>query len=177
MERDPDLALSGFRLWVLGKPYGDAEDAYARDLLDFRTSVATPWSTIKASGVLSAAGLAGFSRDLTAIYETLAGEAVLEAPDGDAILVLTLTMKPLGQVEAAVFLRLGPKQDEDHRIVWRLDQTFLESLTRQARALAIAYPSPFTAKAAEPATSAGSAKPGVVTRLLDIIFGERTGSA
>lgn len=173
MERDPDLVLGGFSLWVTGLPYAHLGDDYGQDLLDFQTLIETPWSTVRATGVLSAASLSGFGRDLTAIYEGLEGDAVLEAIDGEAILVLTLTMKPLGHVEAVVDLRFNLGDEERHRFAWGFDQTFLKPFARQVRTLAGAYPSPFPARILEPSRAVESQKSGLTSRLLDAIFGKR----
>ena len=173
MDRDPDLTLGGFSLWVTGQPYPDAEEPYGQDLLDFQTLIETPWSTARAAGVLSAANLSGFSRDLDAILKTLDGDAVLEADGGGATLILSLAMKPLGHVEAVVDLRLGYEDDERHRFAWSLDQTFLEPLARQIRALSAAYPSPFPASILEPSRVLEPQKSDLTSRILDAIFGKR----
>jgi hypothetical protein len=172
MHRDPDLSLGGFSLWVTGQPYADAEEPYGRDLLDFEALIETPCSTVRAAGVLSAASLSGFSRDLDAIHDALAGDAVLEASDGESRLVLTLAMRPLGHVEAVLDLRSDPG-DESHRFAWGLDQTFLGPLARQVRALSAAYPSPFPARSLEPARVAEPPKSDLSSRILDAIFGKR----
>lgn len=172
MERDPDAVLGGFSLWITGRPYAHIQEAYGQDILDFETLVESPWSTVRAAGQLSAAGLSGFSRDLNAIHKALNGEAVLEAVEGGAILILTLAMEPLGHVEATVDLRFNPGDEERHTFVWSLDQTFLEPFVRQARALAATYPSPFPAKILEPKVLS-SPRPGLRDRLLDAIFGKR----
>lgn len=173
-ERDPDLVLSGFRLWVTGKPYSDVEDDYGQDLLSFETTVETLRSTVRGGGTLSAARLAGFNRDLASIVDTLVGEAVLEADEGGTQLVLTLSMRPLGQVDAALSMRIG-YGEEDHRITWCLDQTYLDPLARQVRALTKTYPSPFPASILERVNAVETQRPGLATRLLDAIFGARTG--
>lgn len=174
MERDPDLSLGGFSLWVTGQPYADAEEPYGQDLLDFQTLIETPSSTVRAAGGLSAANLAGFSRDLDAIHEALDGEAGLEAHEGEALLILNLVMKPLGHVEAVLDLRLGYGDDERHRFAWGLDQTFLEPFARQVRALSAAYPSPFPARIRELSVAVGPQKSDLTSRILDAIFGRRT---
>lgn len=171
MDRDPDLSLGGFSLWVTGQPYADAEEPYGRDLLGFETLIETPSSTVRAAGMLSAASLSGFCRDLNAIHEALEGDAVLEAHDGESILILTLAMKPLGHVEAVLDLRsnLG---DENHRFAWGLDQTFLKPFAHQVRAFSAAYPSPFPARVLEPTRVAGPQKSDLTSRILDAIFGK-----
>lgn len=175
-ERDPDLVLSGFCLWVTGKPYSDVEDDYGQDLLSFETAVETRWSTVRAGGTLSAARLAGFSRDLASIVETLDGEAVLEACEGGTVLVLTLTMRPLGYVDAVLALQIG-YDEEDHRIAWCLDQTYLGPLARQVRTLTAAYPSPYPASIPERVKAVEPERPGLTSQILDTIFGKRAGPA
>lgn len=175
MERDPDLSLGGFSLWVTGQPYADAGDPYGQDHLDFQTLIETPCSTVRAAGGLSAANLAGFSRDLDAIREALAGEVRLEAHEGEALLLLHLAMRPLGHVEAVLDLQLGYEDDERHRFRWSLDQTFLEPFARQVRALSAAYPSPFPPRNLEPIPGAEPRKSNLLSRILDAVFGERTG--
>jgi hypothetical protein len=172
MERDPDLSLGGFSLWVTGQPYADAEEPYGQDLLDFQTLIETPCSTVRTAGGLSAANLSGFSRDLDAIHKALDGEASLEAHEGEALLILNLAMKPLGHVEAILDLRLG-YGDERHRFAWSLDQTFLEPLARQVRALSAAYPSPFPTRIRELSAAVNPQKSDLTSRLLDAIFGKR----
>ncbi len=172
-KRDPDLVLSGFCLWVTGKPYADVEDDYGQDLLSFETTMYTPSSTLRGSGTLSAARLADFNRDLTYIVDTLDGEAILEADQGETVLVLTLAMRPLGHVEAVLGLRIG--YDEDHRIAWSLDQTYLSPLAHQVRTLAAAYPSPYPASILQPVKAVEPQTSGLTTRLLNAIFGARTG--
>lgn len=173
MERDADLSLGGFSLWVTGQPYSDAGDPYGQDYLDFQTLIETPFSTVRVVGGLSAANLAGFSRDLDAIHEALDGEARLEAHEGEALLILTLTMKPLGHVEAVIDLRSGYDGDERHRFAWGTDQTFLEPFARQVRALSAAYPSPFPARILERSDAAKPRRPDLTSRILDAIFGKR----
>jgi hypothetical protein len=173
MERDPDLSLGGFSLWLTGQPYPDAEEPYGQDLWDFQTAIETPCSTVRTAGVLSAASLSGFSRDLNAIHETLGGEAVLEADGGGATLILTLAMRSRGHVETVLDLRLGYGDDERHRFVWDLDQTFLEPFARQVRALSSAYPSPFPARILERDRVSEPQKSGLTSRILDAIFGKR----
>lgn len=172
VERDPDLSLSGFSLWVTGQPYSDAGEPYGQDLLGFETLIETPCSTVRAAGMLSAAGLSGFCRDLNALYETLKGDAVLEAHDGETSLILTLAMRPLGHVDAVLDLRSN-HGDESHRFAWALDQTFLKPFTGQVRALSAAYPSPFPARILEPVRIVAPRKSDVTTRILDAIFGKR----
>lgn len=176
IERDPDLALRGFCLWVTGKPYSDVEDDYGQDLLSFETTVHTPWSTFRGSGVLSAAALAAFGQDLTHIVDTLDGEAVLDAHEGGSVLRLALTMGPLGHVEAELSLQIR-YGDEDHRIVWSLDQTYLGPLARQVRTLATAYPSPFPARIPKRVNARKPQKSGLFAQLLDAIFGTRSDPA
>ena len=172
--RDPDLILGGFRLWVTGKTYADVEEDYGQDLLNFETSTETLWSTLRGAGTLSAAGLAGFDQDLTSIIDTLDGEAVLAAAEGGDRLVLALAMRPLGQVDAVLDLKIG-YGEEDHRIVWALDQTYLDPLVRQVRALVRAYPSPFAARVLERADAVEPQRSGLASRLIDAIFGARNG--
>lgn len=173
MERDPDISLAGFSLWVTGQPYADAGEPYGQDYLDFQTLIETPCSTVRAAGGLSAANLSGFSRDLDIIHEALAGEARLEAHEGEALLILTLTMKPLGHVEAVIDLRSGYGDAERHRFAWGTDQTFLKPFARQVRALSAAYPSPFPARIREPSVPVGPQKSDLTSRILDAIFGKR----
>ena len=173
-ERDADLVLGGFCLWVTGKPYSDVEDDYGQDLLSFEITVETLWSTVRCGGTLSAARLAGFSRDLASIVDTLDGEAVLEASEGGTVMVLTLTMRPLGHVDAVLALRIG-YDEEDHRIAWSLDQTYLAPLARQVRMLAAAYPSPYPASILERVKAFEPLRSGLASRLLNAIFGARTG--
>lgn len=177
MERDPDLALGGFSLWVTGKSYAHAEDVYGQDILDYRATVETPWSAVRADGLLSATSLASFSQRLTAIHDTLDGDAALEAHEGDTRLVLRLAMTPLGHVKVVVDLRLGLGEEEDHRVAWSLDQTFLEPFSRQVRALSAAYPSPFPTRSSEPANRVELLKSKRVSQLLDAIFGKRADPA
>lgn len=173
-ERDPDLALGGFSLWVTGKPYADVEEAFGQDLLDFQTLIETPRSAVRAAGVLSAAGLSGFCRDLNAIDQALDGDAVLEAYDGEAVLILTLAMKPLGHVEAVVDLRFNLGEEERHRFTWGLDQTYLGPFARQVRALSAAYPSPFAARILEPSSALEPQKSNLIAQILDLIFGKHS---
>lgn len=174
MDRDPDLTLGGFSLWVTGQPYPDAEEPYGQDLWDFQALIETPCSTVRAAGVLSAASLSGFRGDLDAIHETLDGDAVLEADGGGATLILTLAMKPLGHVETVLDLRLGYGDDERHRFAWSLDQTFLEPFARQVRALSAAYPSPFPARILQPSRVVEPRTSDLTSRILDAIFGKRS---
>jgi len=173
MDRDPDLSLGGFNLWVTGQPYADTGEPYGQDYLDFQTLIETPCSTVRGAGGLSAANLSGFSRDLDAIHKALAGEARLEAHEREALLILTLAMKPLGHVDAVLDLRLG-YGDERHWFAWSLDQTFLEPFARQVRALSAAYPSPFPSRILEPSRAVEPQKADLTSRILDAIFGKRT---
>ncbi len=173
MERDPDISLGGFSLWVTGQPYADTGDSYGQDYLDFQTLIETPCSTVRAAGGLSAAILSGFSRELDAIHQALDGEARLEAREGEALLILNVATKPLGHVEAIIDLRSGYGDDERHRFAWGLDQTFLEPFARQVRTLSAAYPSPFPARILEPSRVVEPQKSDLTSRILDAIFGKR----
>lgn len=177
MEREPDLSLGGFSLWVTGQPYADSDEPYAQNILNIEVAIETPRSAARAATVLSAASLSGFSRDLDKALVTLSGEAVLLADESENSFTLNLAMKPLGHVSAVVDLRLGIDDAEDHRISWGLDQSYLDPFARQVRGLAMAYPSPFTACAPDTKTAVAAVPPNRLSRLMDLIFGERNDRA
>jgi hypothetical protein len=173
MHRDPDFSVGGFSLWVTDRAFPDADEPRGQDLLGFEALIETPNSTVRAIGMLSAAGLSRFSRDLTRQHEMLGGEAVLEARDSETTLILRTAVSRLGQVDATVDLRLGPDGDERHSFTWSLDQTDLQPLARNVRELSAAYPSPFPAKPAEPSAAVAPQSPGPTSWILNAIFGKR----
>ena len=177
-DRDPDLTLGPISLWLVKSRYASGHDAYSMALLDFELAVETSWSSVRASGEISAGDVAVFHAELTEIQSKLEGEARLESMHSATLLSLTIKMTGLGRAEAIIEVRL-PMDEERHRIFWETDQTYLEPLLRQTRALTAAYPSPFKAQprprpTERSETSAAPMAPsGFWSNLADVVFGKR----
>ena len=179
-DRDPDLSLGPLSLWLTKSRYASGHDAYSQALLDFELAVETTWSSVRASGEMSAGDLAVFHAELAEIQSTLGGEACLESMQSATLLSLNIKMTGLGRAEATFEVRL-PMDEERHRVVWETDQTYLEPLLRQTRALTATYPWPFKAEPRPAERSetpnAPPASSGFWSKLGDVIFGKGDGPA
>lgn len=166
-ERDPDLSLQGFDLWLHGQAFPDADDPWSRELLEFSVLLKIGASTVNDEGALSKAALAQFSNELALMLKTLRGEAILEAGEASIMFMLTLSMRSLGRVEMAVDLRSYDGY-ERHQFRVDLDQSYLEPFALQVRACVASHPSEFKVRAGRKE----AASSGIGTRLLDAIFGK-----
>lgn len=174
IDRDPDLQSGPFRLWLSKSRCAQGDDPYSQALLDFDLVVETHWSSVRASGEISAGDLAAFQIDLIEVHASLAGNALLESTVSATRLSLEISVTHLGH--AVFVLAVRPDDEERHRVEWGGDQTDLEPLLHQLKAVLERHPSPYV-----PAPRAGASSTSVIRRRLgfwswlsDLVFGAKT---
>ena len=141
---DPDLTFGPISINVFGRAFPDDKHALDRDALTCSVTVQThDISARLTDGCIYGFGLLGFLQSLERLYETLSGEAVLDASD----LGLTLRLKALGLGHVAVQSQFySPscagtswEMTMDHES----DQSFLPKIIGQCRVLLRRYPVQF----------------------------------
>ena len=165
-DRDPDLLIAGFRLWADDRDEHDPTDSYWHNCLQCRFRVETGRSSVSDAVDLSAYDLAEFNDALTKAMASLQGEAVLQAHESAALLLVRLSMKPHGHVELYVESRSGDLA-EHHGFLIDIDQSYVAPFARQVRQLAAKFP-PSGNERKWKRRSAGSSP------ILDFIFGKRS---
>lgn len=138
-EREADISLGGFSLWLNGRGSEDPSDNYAFNTISYEVRMETWRSSVSDSGAVSTHDLEAFNKSLRRLMRTLSGEAVLGAHESAALLMLRLTMRSLGHVQLHLELR-PDDQTENHAFFTDIDQSYLESFVRQVARQAEKYP-------------------------------------
>ncbi len=122
---DPDLAISGLRIWVFGFAYPTATSRIDAGILRAALHCATSASEIWMLPYLERPCLARWKKELLQAHSTLRGRATLVAVDHD--MALSVEVKGGGHIEMKVDVDLVDAR-EKHELVLELDQTYLSPL-------------------------------------------------
>lgn len=120
----PDLKLAGFRLWVHGYAYPDAQDAWDGNWLRVTAHAGADGASVWVTGTaLDTVSFARFRRGLAAIYATLTGEAALESHEPSILVRVTVTDRA---AHLSVRAELTPAHIvQGHWFEFGADQTYL----------------------------------------------------
>lgn len=150
----PDLTIGPISIFIVGRPYPDADHAFDRDAITCSATARMHGISARlADGCIYGFGLLDFWQNIERLYETLSGEAVFDASD----LGLTLRLRALGHGHIALESQLHPHSSPETRwemtLVDVMDQTFLPEIMGQCRTVLRQYPVQFIPRPLTPATA------------------------
>lgn len=133
----PDLALSGFQLWVHGYAFNGPAECWLRVTAHCGSDGASVW----ASGILlETTDIDHFRRKVVAVHATLAGEATLDAMESNIRLSVVVT-DHAGHLTVRAELSPAPHM-QGHWFEFRSDQSFLPAVITQCDTILRRFPIP-----------------------------------
>jgi hypothetical protein len=141
--RGPDLKIGSVAVTVLGRPYPDADHLFDQDMLNCLVKASTGKVSIQIEdlGIRSYA-IDSFMRALVVVYETLAGDAVLDGSD----LGLVLSVQPTAMGHIEVRSEFWPEEGwHALTLIETMDQSYLPDIIKQCRAVIGEFPVRFPA--------------------------------
>jgi hypothetical protein len=138
MSVEPDLHSLGLSLWVQGREFPNSSDFWDGNWLVVRAEMRASGAYVERSGpILTTADIEQFRDDLSAMVDSLVGEATLSGMEPG--LSLFLKMQKLGRVEAVV--EITPDHlTQHHRFELEADQSFLPGLVTACDAILDRFP-------------------------------------
>lgn len=135
---EPDLQISGLRIWVHGRQFADSTDYSDGNWLRVTAYCEYPGSSVRASGSIIHLGeIVGLLRGCEQLHETLQGEAALACLEPN--LRAELTAESGGRI--AVVLNITPDHlTESHEFRDGFDQTYLPPIISACRTLLEKFP-------------------------------------
>lgn len=135
----PDLKVVGLQLWVHGRQYPDATDAYDGNWLRVTAHCGALGASVWASGaILLVQDLVSWANECDALQQGRCEEAEL-APMEPELKVIIRRSDSLGHF--AMQVNITPNNmTQDHFFEFEIDQTYLPEITRQCRAIEGQFP-------------------------------------
>jgi hypothetical protein len=135
---EPDIKLSGLSIWIRGRPLLDASNPWDANWLDLRATMQRGQTSVTTEGaILMTTDFARFRSQLTTLYDTLTGDAVLSGYEPN--LNVTLSAGRLGGV--GIRIEITPDQmGEFHRFEDGLDQSYLPALIASCDSVMSRFP-------------------------------------
>ena len=136
---DPAIQLGALRIWVHGYEYPESTDEWGGNWLRVTARCAASGASVEVSGsILETVGFLRFQQELAVVYQQLQGVATLESHDPE-LKVEVLPRGQPGQLEVRV--RITPDHlNQEHRFVFRLDQSYLPEVMQGCARLLAQYP-------------------------------------
>jgi hypothetical protein len=130
----PDLKILGFELWVHGRQFPDALDAWDGNWLRITAEVEAPGARVTVTGaVLDTVSFSVFSEALRRLQSTMFGDATLESHEPNIKVVVSAADR-IGHL--AIVIEITPDHlTQQHRIEFEADQTFLGPMIKQSDAI------------------------------------------
>jgi hypothetical protein len=137
---EPDLRVAGLRLWVHGRQFPEAEDAYDGNWLRVTAHCGASGASVWAQGaILMVTDVAGFGDGCTAMLGGKSKTAALTPLEPDLKVTLEST-DSLGHVRAHV--EITPDHVwQSHRFEFEVDQSYLPGIITQCSDFVSEYPS------------------------------------
>jgi hypothetical protein len=134
----PDLTLAGLRIWVHGRQFPDAVDAWDGNWLDVTAECTDKSAGVVIGGpILHLSELKGWCRDAERLLGTLTGEARLDCREPN--LSVALRAASLGQI--AMEVSITPDHlTQKHWFQFVIDQSYLPTVIAQCQSILEAYP-------------------------------------
>jgi hypothetical protein len=135
--RDPELSFLGFSLWILGRPFPDAQDAFDREGLTVVACCTASGALVTTEPfVLQDRNLLRWLEDLEPVYTRLEGKALLDPYE--PYLRVEIAARSLGHMQMRVNITPEPLA-QSHEFLFEFDQTLLPSLLGQLRTSLAAF--------------------------------------
>jgi hypothetical protein len=137
---EPAVSLAGFQLWVHGREYPAAVEAYDRDWLRVTAHCGAKSASVWVSGaLLQSWHLARFAEACAELRETLVGEARLGAAEPELFATLRASDRH-GHLEFVVEITPDHLAQQHTFRFGELDQTYLINIIAECEAILAAYP-------------------------------------
>jgi hypothetical protein len=135
---DPDLVVSGLRVWIHGREFPDAIDYWDGNWLRVTAYCVYPHSMVRTRGPIIHLGeVLGLLAECEALSQTLSGRAALRCIEPN------LTFELIGEAHGSVKLSLSITPDrlnELHKFEEEIDQTYLPAIIASCQAILLKYP-------------------------------------
>lgn len=133
-----ELSLGGFRLWVFGRQFPDAEDFWDGNWLDVRAECETDFAKVHCGGpIIRLSELHQLKKDCEQIYQKLSGKASLDCLEPH--LKLEIEMQSFGKCDLTVSMNPDIHW-ESHSFLFEIDQTYLPPFLHDLEMLLKHYP-------------------------------------
>ncbi len=138
LDTDPDLQISGMRLWVHGREFPDATDYWDGNWLRVTACCVAPDAVVQAHGAFVHLGeLVGLLQGCEKMFHTLQGEAGLDCMEPN--LRVALKIRWNGSIDAQIQLTRDPLTQK-HVFEDTLDQSYLPAIMDQCHAILVRFP-------------------------------------
>jgi hypothetical protein len=138
MNNEPDVSLAGLSIWISGRRFPQADDYWDGNWLVLRATMKGVGSVVTTEGsILTTMDFERFRNDLTAMHETLSGDASLAGYEPN--LALKLKSTDLGRIDGEVQIT-GDHLSESHRFEFGIDQSYLPELIASCGAVLERFP-------------------------------------
>lgn len=126
----PSIQLGSLQVWVFGRQFPDAHDRWDGNWLNVAVHCGGDGASVWTSGsILDTVSFSEFRTGLRRIYETLAGDAVLESVEPE-IRVQVSVSDSLGHHRVRVEInRITSENGHGHWFEFGVDQTYLPFVT------------------------------------------------
>ena len=136
---EPAIRVAGLRIWVHGRAHPEAIDYWDGNWLTITAHCAEAGGSVRVHGaILDLISFHGWAKELTQLYETLKGEAVLSSHEPNLEARIQSTDRS-GHLTLSVNIT-PDHMTQSHSFEFELDQTYLPALAEQCRAILHALP-------------------------------------
>jgi hypothetical protein len=135
---DPQLQISGLRIWIHGRQFPNSDDYWDGNWLRVTAECRSQGSRVRVHGPIIHLGeLSGLSESCKRLYETLSGAACLDCMEPE--LNVKMTAKGSGQIELEVSIT-PDNLNEKHIFRESIDQSYLPSIIASCEAILAEHP-------------------------------------
>ncbi len=135
----PTLKIAGFRLWIHGRQFPDAQHYWDGNRLDATAHCGAKGASVWVRGaIVMVSDLAQWTTTCESLYATGQGEAVLQPLEPNLFVSLRASDR-----RGHILMRVKITPDhmmQEHQIDFEIDQSHLPSLMKQCRAIIDDYP-------------------------------------
>ena len=135
---DPQIKLASLEIWVHSREFPNEQDYWDGNWLRVTARCSAPGALVLASGpIVHLSEIDRWHTDLRQMKETLSGNAILACVEPN--LSVALAASSLGRVKMEV--KITPDHlTQQHSFTFEIDQSYLDPLLRQCRAMLETYP-------------------------------------
>jgi hypothetical protein len=135
----PALTIAGLRLWVYGRQFPDSQDYYDGNWLNVTAVCAGDGANVQTGGnLILAQDIEGFCAGCESLLRLGKGEASL-SPCEPELAVKIASTDNLGHLRAVVEITPN-NMTQEHRFIFEADQTYLQPIISQCKAILVEYP-------------------------------------
>jgi hypothetical protein len=136
---EPALRVGGFRLWVHGRQFPDANDEWDGNWLRVTAYCSASDASVYASGpYLDTVSIYGFRKGISSLVDGLQGAAVLQSVEPNIRMEIK-SLDALGHFQTRVDIT-PDHMAQDHVFRFEIDQTFFGPILSQCASILKAYP-------------------------------------